>query len=155
VRRPMLPAEADAILAEAMGAPYAAWEVLAGYVAATATAPDSFVIQRAEKPVPPGKPASKLRAWRETVVVDSAQGTAKTDRALVTKCDLQGTYKASREGTPLVGEVTVAAAIDDAGKVPPQVLPDVPPMPTRQRTTLDERALLGGLPGFQGSTKSR
>ena len=155
VRRPMLPAEADAILAEAVGAPYAAWDVLSGYMVATSSVPDSFVIQRAEKPIPTGKPASKLRAWRETIVVDSAQGAAKADGGLVTNFKLRGTYKASREGTPLAGDVTVTAAIDELGKVPSVVLPDVPPMPTRQRTTLDERALLGGLQGFHGTTKSR
>jgi len=159
VRRPMLPAEAEAILAEALGAPAAAWEVLARQLATHSPSPGNFEIKRGEpsktKTMPKAESPSKLRAWRETVVVESAQGSAKTEAGLLRTFTLKGAYKASRGDTPLTGEVAVAATLDELGKPMTITLPEVPEMPARQRTILDERELLGGLHGFRGSTKSR
>ena len=54
-------------------------------------------------------------------------------------------FRAVRDQLPIAGEVAVSAALDQVGKVADIAMPEAEPLRMRQRTVLEERALLGGL----------
>jgi len=153
VRRPAKDAESSRYLAEAVGAPFAAWDLVRRQ--ATVEGGPALRFRRSEKPAAPAAAAGSawLRAWRDTVVVKSLEGQATLDAkgALPVAFDCKATFEATRDGVPVVGEVAVTAALDQLGQVPTVAMPAAETVPTRQRTVLEERALLGGLgPGSAG-----
>jgi hypothetical protein len=87
-----------------------------------------------------------LRKWRETVEVQSLVGDAQFDaNGGLQTCSLASHFRAMRDGTPIEGELAVAATVDAV--VAPVTMPAAETLPARQRTILEERALLGGLGG--------
>jgi hypothetical protein len=56
-------------------------------------------------------------------------------------------YQAARDGVPIEGNAAVSMAADEIGATADIVMPESETLRTRQRTILDERALLGGILG--------
>jgi len=54
-------------------------------------------------------------------------------------------FQAVRDQLPVEGEVAVSATLDQVGKVADIAMPEAETLHVRQRTILEERALLGGL----------
>lgn len=149
IRRSMTTTEAEAILSEALGGPYAAWEVAYRQVLVEMVTSDNYRLRRSEKALTMPPATTPLRSWRDTVVVKTVEGEIRSEKGLLTLCTLLTTFDARRESVLLDGEMAVTVTMGDTGKVAPIVLPTVDTLPSRQRTVLDERALLGGLQGLQ------
>lgn len=150
VRRQAQDAESSRYLAEGLGAPWAAWELVRRQVQVDA-GQGALRLQLRERPVerPPAFPTSEgLRKWRDSVLVKTLEGEVRLDGAgqlpLAFACKAR--FEATRDGTPVTGEVAVSATLDQIGSVPEVALPEAESLSLRQRTVLDERALLGGLP---------
>lgn len=99
--------------------------------------------------LPAGFPAAQgVRKWRDSVQITSLAGQARLDAGgtlpLAFAC--KAGFRATRDQLPIVGEVAVDATLADVGQVAPIAMPDAGTLPIRQRTVLEERALLGGLP---------
>jgi hypothetical protein len=87
-----------------------------------------------------------LRKWRETVEVQTLVGDARLDASGgLQSFSLASRFRAVRDGTPIEGELAVAAIVDAV--LAPVIMPAAETLPARQRTILEERALLGGLGG--------
>jgi hypothetical protein len=154
-RRPAQDTESARFLAEAVGAPWTAWELARRQVDVDASGDGNFRLRLGSRlrPLPTGFAASAgLRKWRDSVNVKTLEGLVLIDpahRALRDfTCKL--TFAASREDVPIAGEVVVSAKVDDVGKVADITMPAAAEaLHTRQRTILEERALLGGLGSSQ------
>jgi hypothetical protein len=145
-------------LEEALGGPWAAWELMRRFAS----------VERVETPGPVGssrlyrvkkadssratrgslEEATPLRRWRDTVTFESLGGEVRLDSptGIVLAARLEGRFSLVRDGTPLDGTVRVQTKLEEIGAVPP-IDPPVPPVAeelrSRQRTILEERALLG------------
>jgi hypothetical protein len=107
-------------------------------------------------PLPAGFPATDgLRKWRDTVSVKSLEGQVTLDGKgqlpLAFACKAR--FEAVRDQLPITGEVAVSATLAELGKVPEVVMPEADTPHPRQRTVLEERALLGGLGRASAPTK--
>ncbi len=136
-------------LDQALGGPWSAWEIARRQVEVAAGS-GGYRLQRSPRPValPAGfPPAVGLRKWRASVQVGALEGQAVLDpsgKALRSlSCKLA--FSAVRDGLPIDGKVEVAARFDDIGKTADVVMPDTDTLHPRQRTILEEKALLGGL----------
>jgi len=153
MRRPAREAESERFLAEALGAPWAAWELVRRQVAITAAGPSElrFTLGPRRQAWPAGfPPAQGLRAWRDSAEVKSLAGQLTWDASgklpLAFAC--QAGFAAVRDDLPIAGEIEVRATLADLGTTGSIVLPDASALPPRPRTVLEERALLGGLGSF-------
>lgn len=154
MRRPAQDAENARVLAEAVGGPWSAWEIIRRQVEVDdGSATGRFALRLGGKlaDLPAGFAALEgLRGWRDTVEVKSLDGQIgvvgmNTGGKLVTSVACKAAFKATRGDLPIDGEVAVNASVDQVGKVSPVVMPESETLRTRQRTILEERALLGGL----------
>jgi hypothetical protein len=150
LRRPARDAENERVLAEGLGAPWAAWELVRRYVALEGAGPGSsrFKLSERATALPTGfPPAQGPRQWRESAVVKALDGQATVDPAtrLPTGFACKAQFIATRGELPIAGEIEVNASLGDLGTVASIAMPDAGTLPTRQRTVLEERALLGGL----------
>lgn len=150
IRRPAQDAENVRLLAEALGGPWAAWEVARRQVDVDTAGTGSYRLRVGSKrvPLPADFPAPLgLRQWRDDLNLKTLEGQVEVDassRALRSfTCKL--TFASTRDGQPVTGEVVVSFKADGIGKTADVTLPDAEPLHTRQRTILEERALLGGL----------
>jgi hypothetical protein len=154
IRRPVQDTESNRVLAEALGGPWSAWEMVRRQVDVQ---PDGgvfrFKLGYRLASLPAGFLAAEgLRRWRDSVLVKSIEGQATLDAAtqLPSALTCKAAFEAVREQVPIVGEVAVSAALDQLGKVPKLEMPDADLLRTRQRTILEERALLGGISAAAG-----
>jgi hypothetical protein len=149
IRRPAQEPEPTRLLEEAVGAPFAAWETVRRFAAVERTAAGSYRIGKSATPRPaPASPVAPtpLRRWRDTVAVESLEGEARLDErtgALVAFA-LRARFTADRDGTALAGETAVTARTDGIGTTPAIAAPIAEDLQLRQRTILEERALLPG-----------
>jgi hypothetical protein len=150
VRRPAQDSESKRLLAEGLGAPWAAWEVVRRQVEVEAAGQASLRLKQGQRLValPAGFSASAgLRKWRDTLSIKGIEGQATFDAVgklpLAFAC--KASFQAVRDTLPVAGEVKVAATLDDVGKVADIAMPEADTLHVRQRTVLEERALLGGL----------
>jgi hypothetical protein len=148
IRRSMTSTEAETILLEALGGPYAAWEIAYRQVLVEMISSDNFRLRRSDKALRMPPASTPLRSWRDTVVVKTVEGEIRSEKGLLTLCTLLTTFDARQGPILLDGEMAVTVTMGDEGKVASIVLPAADASPSRQRTTLDERALLGGLQGM-------
>jgi hypothetical protein len=92
-------------------------------------------------------PAEGLRRWRDTALLKALDGRVTLDAGgktlLAFTCATS--FQAARDGLPIAGEISVSATLDEIGKVADIALPEADTLHPRQRTVLEERALLGGL----------
>jgi hypothetical protein len=147
------------LLEEALGAPWAAWEVVQPYAA----------IQRAGAQTVAGRPATEyklsratartddpaaqphatgLRAWRASVVVSELGGRALVDDAsgALLQVDVTAKFTAKREGRDLAGAVEVHGALSDVAATAAITPPSSEDLALRQRIVPEQKELMGGLP---------
>jgi hypothetical protein len=144
IRRPAQDPEPQRFLEEAVGAPWAAWDTVGRFVEIGPAGGRAFRLSKAaqERPAPAG--ATALRKWRETVAVQALVGEARLDASGGLQAfSLNTRFRAMRDGTPVEGEIAVATSVDQADA--PVTMPATETLQARQRTILEERALLGGL----------
>jgi hypothetical protein len=149
IRRPSTSAEITRYLVEAVGAPWSAWELVRRQVEVDGNKGNyRFRLGSRRAALPAGFPAAEgLRKWRDSAVVKSLEGQATLDpsaRALV-GFDCKATYQATRDGVAIQGNIAVSLSVAELGTTADVVLPTSEPLQTRQRTILEEKALLGGI----------
>lgn len=146
VRRPAVEPEPSRLLEEGLGAPWAAWDTVHRYAAIERDG-GGLRLGRRSEPLALTAAATPGRAWRDTVEVQTLEGQAQlhTASSALQAFVLRTHFTAKRDQLPIQGEIAVTGGLQDAGAIPTITMPDAEPVPTRQRTILDERALLGGL----------
>jgi hypothetical protein len=152
------------LLEEALGGPWAAWDVAAPF-AIIAHHPvdleggrkgEEYKVSKSDRrnrkavKIPPG-----VRHWRSSTSVLELTGNITLDRttSALWKADLVTVFAAQRspegggsgQGEPVVGTVDVQAQIDQVGKVPPIARPAAEELSLRQRIVPEQKELLGGL----------
>jgi hypothetical protein len=146
IRRPAQDPEPQRFLEEGVGAPSAAWDTVRRFVEVVPAGSRAFRLSQAADPRPTPAAATPLRKWRETVEVQTLVGDARLDASGgLQSFSLASRFRAVRDGTPIEGELAVAAIVDAV--LAPVIMPAAETLPARQRTILEERALLGGLGG--------
>ena len=145
---------------DALGAPWAAWEVVAPWAALArvegpAGGPKvteyalALSTTRAAEPAAAAPPKG-LRAWRSGAVVTEARRSgARVDDATgaLTLIDLHGqVHGDARDGRNVAGTIEVHGALSDAGRVPTVARPSSEDLALRQRLVPEQRELLAGLP---------
>jgi hypothetical protein len=146
IRRPAQDPEPQRFLEEGVGAPAAAWDTVRRFAEIVPAGNHAFRLQKAAQPRPALAATTALRKWRETVEVQTLVGDARLDAGGgLQSLALNAHFHANRDGTPIEGEIAVAASVDTGAAL--VSMPAAETLPTRQRTILEERALLGGLGG--------
>lgn len=152
VKRPALEAESARFLAEALGAPWSAWEVVRRQVEVKVGGGGRYGLALGKRTtaLPTGfPPPLGLKTWRDSIDVKSLAGSVGLDGAskLPLSFECNASFRATRDDLPVEGEVAISAGIDQIGTVPEVMMPDAETLQARQRTILEEKALLGGLRG--------
>jgi hypothetical protein len=157
IRRVAEEPEPTQLLEEALGGPWAAWEVVAATAAiepgpsqllAGARAADYRISKGEALALPPGE-VRALRKWRGTVTVQTLAGDMLVDErsgALV-KADLTAAFTLTEDNRPMKGEVDVHAVLTDAAAVPPIERPPAEELALRQRIVPEQKEMLRGLGG--------
>jgi hypothetical protein len=146
--------EPTRLLEEALGGPWAIWEMARRFAEvdrrddqSTGAPTVLFPLQKTDSPQPVKASfsgASPLRQWRDTVSVEALSGAVRLDPGgafISTRMDV--VFSLRREGRPFYGAARVEAFVKDRGKVSPIAPPRADELVPRQRTILEERALLG------------
>jgi hypothetical protein len=147
MKRPAQDPEPQRFLEEAVGQPFAAWDTVGRFVEIAAAGEGVFKLSAAANPHPAAGETTPLRKWRETIEVQTLSGEARIDAGGLQAFALNARWKATREAVPIEGEIGVTAKLDQVGAVPPVIMPAAETPALRQRTILEERALLTGLGG--------
>jgi len=146
IRRPAQDPEPQRFLEEAVGAPSAAWDTVRRFVEVVPAGSRAFRLSKAVQARAAPATATALRKWRETVDVQTLVGDARLDASGGLQAfALASRFRAVRDGTPIEGEIAVAASVEQGAD--PVTMPAAETLPVRQRTVLEERVLLGGLGG--------
>lgn len=164
IRRKAQDPEPERLLEEALGGPWAAWEVAAPYaIIKHRPAPtvggrkgEEYRVSKSErrhrKPakIPPG-----MRHWRTSASVLELNGDMAVDAATsaLLKSDFVVVFAAQRPSEsvndppnePVVGTVDVQTTIDGIGTTPPIAKPVDEELSLRQRIVPEQKELLGGL----------
>jgi hypothetical protein len=163
IRRVAEEPEPTRLLEEALGAPWAAWEIVSPQVAvervgtklvggpkateyrlarAAARTDDSLAL------APTG-----LRAWRAHVTVDEVSGHALVDDATgaLVQVDLAAKFTTKRDGRELHGAVDVHGVLSDVTTTAAVTAPPSEELALRQRLVPEQRELLAGLPSTRGA----
>jgi hypothetical protein len=177
IRRAAEEPEPTRLLEEALGAPGAAWEVVAGAAVVERAA---VQLSGGAKATPyliglaPGAAAARargaldsdgrgftgMRAWRRTLSVSALDGRVLVDDATgaVMQVDFKAAFTMKQEGPGgrdrdgdggriLRGELEVHTALSEVASAPPIERPPAEDLALRQRTVPEQRELVGGLPG--------
>jgi hypothetical protein len=164
IKRPVQEPEATRFLEEGLGGPIAAWEIARRFAEAArrdegsgTTAASTIELTKASEPQSVKadiENASGLQKWRESVNVDTLSGQVRIAEAIgaATKVNLEAHFGLTRDTTPMNGVVKVAAELSDLGKVALVEAPQAEELQVRQRTILEEKALLGRT-GGEGAHK--
>jgi len=167
IRRPAEDPEPVRLLAQGVGGPYAAWDLLRDLATVDDFGTDTregrkVHVYKLTKSTHPAAPLMKLQAgdrqaWRKTLVAEKVVGTIMIDEQLGIPllAEVHGAYtmlraeagegKVAGEGTPMYGAVDARVSIEEIGKSPVIAEPEAEDLAPRQRTVPDERAMLGGL----------
>jgi len=159
IRRVAEEPEPSKLLEEALGAPWAAWELASAYAAIErggsplvggAKATEYKLTRAATRTDDPAALATDkgLRAWRAGVVVNALTGRAVVDDAsgALLQLDLTATFTTKRDGRDLAGSVEVHGALTDVSSTAAVTAPPSEDLALRQRTVPEQRELLAGLP---------
>ena len=168
IRRPAEDPEPLRLLAQGVGGPYAAWDLLRDVSTVDDFGTDTYQgrkvhVYKLTRSVHPAAPLTKLdggdrQAWRKTLVAEKVDGTIMIDEQLGIPllAQIHGAYTMRRadagqgkepgEGTPMHGAVDAQTSIEEIGSSPVIAEPEADDLAPRQRTIPDERAMLGGLP---------
>jgi hypothetical protein len=148
IKRAAQEPEPTRLLEEAVSGPWAAWETVRRF-ATVERAGDVLRLGRSAKAVPVAASFAEttpLRRWRDTISVKSLEGEVRLDpkTGVPLAFDLKATFTATREDkVALAGEIAVSTRLDGVGSTPVIAAPLAEALPQRQRTILEERALLG------------
>jgi hypothetical protein len=156
IRRPAEEPEPTRLLEEAVGAPGAAWEVIAPASLIERVGEEAVEGARATRyrikmGTSAGSPSSAdaigLRAWRGTVTVSALDGRVSIDDATgaLLQADLQTTFTAKQGGRTMRGEIEVHTALSDVGRAAAIERPPAQDLALRQRIVPEQRELLQGL----------
>jgi len=173
IRRTAEDPEPLRLLAQGVGGPYAAWDLLRDVATIDDFGTDTrggrkVHVYKITKSAHPAAPVMRLaagdrQAWRKTLVADKVEGTVMIDEQLGIPllAEIHGAYTMLRanppespegakgpegNGTPMHGAVDARVSIEEIGSSPAIAEPEAEDLTPRQRTVPDERALLGGLP---------
>jgi hypothetical protein len=165
IRRVAEEPEPTRILGDALGAPWAGWEIAAPWAALArsdgrvgAAQVTSYRITRAAARTDvPSAATTGLRAWRADAVVTALDGNAGVDVATgaLTNIDLSAKFTARRDGrdgdqgdqgNQVMGAIEIHGALTDIGRVDAVARPTFEDLALRQRIVPEQRELLGGLP---------
>jgi hypothetical protein len=163
IRRAAEEPEPMRLLEEALGGPWAAWEIVAPAAVVEQASSELFGGARAthyrlgraknaraaatEEP----RGADRLfglRGWRGGASVTGLSGDLVIDDATgaMMKADLVATFAAEQEGQPLKGLVEVHTVLTEVATTPPIERPPAEDLALRQRIVPEQRELLKGLP---------
>jgi hypothetical protein len=155
IRRIAEEPEPSRLLEEALGAPFAVFDLVARKArvapagnemvgGARATVYELQPSEGSTKERAPG--LDGLRKWRNTASIDSLQGRIVVDDATgaLVRCDLTAKF-ASAEPKPVVGTVDVHTMLTDIATTAPIEKPPAEDLAMRQRTLPEQRELLRGL----------
>jgi hypothetical protein len=149
IRRPATNAESLRYVTEALGAPWSAWEIVRRQVEVEGSKANyRFRLGNRRGDLPAGFPAAEgLRKWRDSAVVKSLEGQATLDPSeqVLVGFACKAAYAATRDGVAIAGSIAVSLSVAELGTTADVVLPTSDPLQTRQRTILEEKALLGGI----------
>lgn len=169
IKRDARAPEPQHILEQALGGPTAFWEIFgrAAQVTSEANEPEGgrrlLISLRPtqasdEPPAPVAGEASPLAAWRRTAVPSALAGEIRylpaTDQSgpVLVAAKLSGQFSARAAKGPVTGKVEVSWAASSWGQVPAIALPEeAEDLRLGQRTILEERALLQGVPNVKPS----
>jgi hypothetical protein len=159
IRRAAQDSENVRFVAEALGAPFTAWEIVRRQVEVDEAGQGAYRLRLGNRlaDLPAGFPAAEgLRKWRDTVDVKTLEGQATLDigshlpLAFVCKT----AFQAVRDQLAIAGDVTVSATVEQVGGVAEIAMPEAEPLRLRQRTILEEKALLGNLGAVSATKKT-
>lgn len=166
IKRSAREPEPTRLLEEALGGPWAIWEMARRFAEvdrredqSTGSKTVLFPLQKADSPQPVKAgfgATSPLRQWRDTVAVEGLSGAVRLDPSgafISTRMDV--VFSLRREGRPFYGAARVEAFVKDRGKVSPIAPPRADELVPRQRTILEERALLGRASGGGDTATTR
>lgn len=161
--------EPERLLEQALGGPAAFWQIFSRAAVirdSSGPAPGEHTVSVSlgqvnvedEPPAPSASTPAALSVWRRTAQPTALTGTitylARTDKtaAVVVRAHLVGAFTARAAGGPVEGKMEVTLSARDFGQVPSIVMPeDAADLRLGQRTILEERALLDGLPSVKTS----
>jgi hypothetical protein len=155
IRRAAEEPEPTKLLEEALGAPWAAWEIAAPWAAiqragAGAGSTEYRISRAAARTEDPEALATDkgLRAWRAGVAVDTLSGRALVDDATgaLRELELTSTFTTKRDDKDLKGSIDVRGVLADVGATAAVAAPPAEDLALRQRIVPEQRELLGGLP---------
>lgn len=150
VRRAAQDAESARYLDEALGGPWAAWEIVRRQAQVEGSGSDYRLRLGARPVAKPSAAPEGLRKWRDSIVLQSLEGQASLTPEGLRSFACKASYQARRDDAAIEGAVAVSIAVDDIGKAAPVVIPPSETLRTRQRTALEEKALLGGVSASAG-----
>jgi hypothetical protein len=171
IRRTAEEPEPGQILAEGVGGPFAAWDLLRD----VSTVDDFGEETRAGRkvhvykvtnaklpPRPTAIPNGDRRSWRKTLVAGSVEGLVVVDDATGAPllAELKARYSmrrptASGDAEPMMGSLSVRTSVEEIGASPEIARAEAEDAPLRSRTVPDEKALLGGLGRLPSPQSSR
>ncbi len=167
IRRPAHEPEPTRFLEEGLGGPWTAWEIARRFAEIRrqedpTSSPPTVVYTLSKAAVPRTvrggfESSSPLRKWRETIVLQALRGEVRLEKAtgVLTAARIEARFTLRRDGVPLSGLVRVDATLRDRGKAKPIAAPVAEELPVRQRTILEERALLQRTSGTEGAARGR
>jgi hypothetical protein len=155
IRRTAEEPEPSRLLEEALGAPFAVFDLVArkarivpaGNELIGGARATVYELQRGEASSSARPPSlDGLRKWRNSASVDSLQGRIVVDDATgaLVRCDLTAKFT-SAEPKPVVGTVDVHTMLTDIANTAPIEKPPAEDLAMRQRTLPEQRELLRGL----------
>lgn len=167
IRRVAEEPEPSRLLEEALGAPWAAFELAAPAARIGRTGEDRIAgvkasvyeialvdgdAKSARGALPAtARPPTGLRAWRKDAVIQAVQGRAVVDDAsgALVRADINVRFAAKDQGGPVTGTAEVHAELSDIANTPAIARPEAPQaeeLAFRQRIVPEQRELMRGLP---------
>jgi hypothetical protein len=154
IRRVAEEPEPSRLLEEALGAPFAVFDLVARKARVTRAGSELVGGSRATvfelhpgdgKGSDPG--LEGLRKWRNKASIDSLSGRVVVDDAsgALLRCDLTAKFATAEEPKPVTGTVEVHTLLTDIAAVAPIEKPPAEDLAMRQRTLPEQRELLRGL----------
>jgi len=184
IRRIAEEPEPSRLLEEALGAPFAVFDLVARKARVTRAGSDVvggakatvFELQPSDgAESDPGRAVEGLRKWRNNASIDAVAGRIVVDDATgaLVRCDLTAKFATTEGGQagqagekPVQGNVEVHTVLSDVASTQPIEKPAAEDLAMRQRTLPEQRELLRGLgqarpaaepprPGARGASAAR
>jgi hypothetical protein len=156
IRRVAEEPEPSRLLEEALGAPFAVFDLVARRARVTRAGTELvggaratvFELQPSDGAgSDPGRALEGLRKWRSKASFDALSGRVVVDDATgaLVRCDLTAKFATEGEPKPVQGTVDVHTVLTDVASTPAIEKPAAEDLSMRQRTLPEQRELLRGL----------